>query len=152
MFVYNAGKDVITGYSKDQGDVIELQAAVTGSSIKGSDVILQFGKDDALTIKGGLNNAIDMIDVNGNQNTYLFTASATYKLTELAGDLTEASGGGAELLTEDYWFEPSAFESDPLEGLLASKEVSLDLSTEFKDAFKQPNVEVASAARHHFKK
>ncbi len=151
LFVYNSGNDLITGYSAAQGDVIDLQAAVTGSSVAKSDVVLKFG-DDALTIKGGLNNAIDMIDVNGNQSTYLFTGSAIYKMTALDSDLTEASGGGAELLTEDYWFEPSSFESDPLEGLLTSKEVSLDLSTEFKDAFKQPNVELASATKHRDQK
>ena len=150
LFVYNAGKDFISGYSREQGDVIELQTAVTGSSINKSDVVLKFD-DDELTIKGGANTMIDMIDAGGNQSTYLFTTAATYKLTALDEDLSEASGGGAQLLSADYWFEQAAVESDPLEGLITSKEVALDLSTEFKDAFKQSNFEVTSAARHQRK-
>ena len=123
-FVYSSGNDMIKSYAAVQGDVIKLEATPTGSSVKGSDVILKFG-DEALTIKGGLNKELQIEDANNESASYLFTGAAVYKLQQVGDDLNEASSS-AQLAANDYWFELTDVGTDPLNEILKIGDAAIE--------------------------
>ena len=97
LFVYTAGKDVITDYTSGD-DTIQLASKYTKSSIKGSDVVLTFGSSKTLTIKDAKYKEITFVDANGNESTEIFgvtivkTAKYTANETEEYLDATERKG------------------------------------------------------------
>ena len=83
LFIYSAGKDVITDYA--EGDKISIGAAISKSSIKGSDATFTIGKN-TLTVKDGFGKEIVFIDANDKERTiiggaYLADNSSSSKST-----------------------------------------------------------------------
>ena len=83
LFVYTAGNDVITDYA--EGDMISIGAAISKSSIKGSDATFTIGKN-TLTVKDGFGKEIVFIDADGKERTiiggaYLADNSSSSKST-----------------------------------------------------------------------
>ena len=72
-FVYNNGygNDVITDYSANEGDIIQLgkNTAVTGITYNGNDLILTVGKGK-ITVKGGARQAVTVFDDNDAEMIY----------------------------------------------------------------------------------
>ncbi len=64
LFAYSAGNDVITDYTTD--DKISLGAAISNSSLNGSDVVLTVG-DDSLTIQNAKGKSLSLIDSSGEE-------------------------------------------------------------------------------------
>ena len=69
LFVYTAGNDVITDYTEDF-DKISISAAISKSSIKGSDATFTIGKN-TLTVKNGFGKEIVFIDAKGKERTII---------------------------------------------------------------------------------
>ena len=72
-FVYNNGygNDVITDYSANAGDIIQLgkNTAVTGVTYSGNDLILTVGKGK-ITVKGGASQSVTVVDTNDAEMIY----------------------------------------------------------------------------------
>ena len=83
LFIYSAGNDVISDYAK--GDKISLGAAISKSSVKGSDATFTIGKN-TLTVKNGKDKELVFIDAKGTERTiiggaYLATDSSSSNST-----------------------------------------------------------------------
>ncbi|MBR4382613.1 MAG: hypothetical protein IKP64_03550, partial [Selenomonadaceae bacterium] len=74
VFIYSAGKDVIADFTV--GDKISLGAAISKSSVKGSDVILTIGSG-TLTVKDGKGKSLSLIDKTGKESSTIFGGSDT---------------------------------------------------------------------------
>ncbi len=69
IFIYSAGKDVIADYAT--GDKISLGAAISKSSVKGSDVVFTIGSG-SLTVKNGKGKTLNLIDSAGKESSTIF--------------------------------------------------------------------------------
>ncbi|MBR1647482.1 MAG: calcium-binding protein, partial [Selenomonadaceae bacterium] len=69
IFGTNSGNDVITDYTAGQDKIKLLDGSVTSASVSGSDVVLQLGASDTITIKGGKGQKITVIDGDGKETT-----------------------------------------------------------------------------------
>ncbi|MBR1647521.1 MAG: hypothetical protein IJ685_12205 [Selenomonadaceae bacterium] len=78
IFIYSAGKDIITDYATD--DKISLGAAISKSSVKGSDVIFTIGSG-LLTVKDGKGKTLNLIDKSGKESSTIFGGSNSTTLT-----------------------------------------------------------------------
>ena len=78
VFIYTAGKDVITNYSTD--DSINISGdSFTNYSISGPDVVFKFSNtNNTLTVQNGKNNKITFVDDSG---TTIGTATRVYRST-----------------------------------------------------------------------
>ena len=74
VFICGSGKDVITDYAT--GDKISLGAAISKSSISGSDVVFTIGKG-SLIVKNGTDKNITVIDKNGNESVKKYSTKLT---------------------------------------------------------------------------
>ena len=74
VFVYTSGNgnDIITDYSADDGDIIQLGAstAVSDASINGSDYVFTIAKKGSITIKDGASKTITFKNNSGQEFTY----------------------------------------------------------------------------------
>ncbi len=77
VFIYSAGNDVITDFAS--GDKISLGAAISKSSVKGSDVVFTVGKN-TLTVKNGKGKTFSLIDSAGKSSTTIIGGSSTSTL------------------------------------------------------------------------
>ena len=87
LFIYSDGNDVITDYI--QGDKISLGAAVTSSSLKGSDSVLKIG-NGSLTVKDGKGKEIVFVDADSTERTIIGGAYIVTDASDAA--ITLASG------------------------------------------------------------
>ncbi|MBR5435660.1 MAG: hypothetical protein IK120_02220, partial [Muribaculaceae bacterium] len=95
LFIYTAGKDVITDYTVDE-DAIQIASKWTKSSVKGSDVVLTFGSSSkTLTIKDGKLKEILFVDADGNETTEIFGVKKINKSNFVAGEEDEYIDGSA---------------------------------------------------------
>ncbi|MBR6888268.1 MAG: hypothetical protein IKN16_07450 [Selenomonadaceae bacterium] len=78
IFVYTAGKDVISDYAA--GDKIKFSAAISKSTVKGSDVVFTVGSG-TLTVKNGKGKKITTIDEYGEETTKTYSAAESTTLT-----------------------------------------------------------------------
>ena len=74
LFFCGAGKDVITDYVAGE-DRISLGAAVTKTSVKGSDVVFTF-KNGSLTVKDGKGKSLSMINTSGKSFSTVLGSSS----------------------------------------------------------------------------
>ena len=89
LFIYSAGKDVITDYAS--GDKISICAAISNSSVSGSDMVFTIGKG-SLTVKNGKGKSINLTDADGN----------TLKDYDLTQTVYEIALNGLEKFISDY--------------------------------------------------
>ena len=87
LFIYSGGKDVITDYAA--GDRISIGAAISKSSVKGSDATFTINSD-TLTVKNGKGKELSFIEADGTARTIiggaqLFTNSSSAKVTLSSG-------------------------------------------------------------------
>ncbi len=75
IFGTNSDNDVITDYTPGQDKIKLIDGGITSSSIKGSDVVLQMGLSDTVTIKGGKDQKITVIDGDGKETTKVYVNS-----------------------------------------------------------------------------
>ena len=68
IFIYDAGNDVITDYAS--GDKISVGAAISSTSIKGSDATFTINKN-TLTVKNGKGKKITVINAKGKEQTII---------------------------------------------------------------------------------
>ncbi|MBR0060732.1 MAG: hypothetical protein IJP68_04545, partial [Selenomonadaceae bacterium] len=85
LFVYSAGNDVITDYTTD--DKISLGAAITSTSLNGSDVVLMFG-NKSLTIQNAKDQTLNLIDSSGVGNATVISVDTTQVFSEITSDVT----------------------------------------------------------------
>ena len=83
LFIYSAGKDVIADYA--EGDRVSIGAAITKTSISGSDALFTIGSG-TLKIKNSKGKEISFINADGTEQTiiggaYLATNSTSSKIT-----------------------------------------------------------------------
>ena len=77
IFIHNANDELITDYKAGE-DKIKLAAegaTVTSSSTSGSDVILTINGTDKITVKGGNNQKITIINSKGKETTKIYSKS-----------------------------------------------------------------------------
>ena len=94
VFIYNAGIDLITDYAT--GDKISLGAAISQTSIKGSDATFTFSKNNTLTVKNGKGKELTVVTSSGKTQTIiggalLTTKSATLESWREVGDASTAT-------------------------------------------------------------
>ena len=87
LFVYTEGKDVIADYAS--GDRISLGAAISNSSLQGSDAVFTIGKG-TLTVKDGKGKEISFTDAKNKTRTIIGGAQLISDST--AAKTTLASG------------------------------------------------------------
>ena len=80
LFIYSAGKDVITDY--ENGDRISLGAAISKTTLNGSDVVFTLGKG-SLTVKKGKGKTLNLIDSTGKKYSTV-VGGTTLTLTNAA--------------------------------------------------------------------
>ena len=120
LIVYSGGNDVVYHFDVEN-DSITFDVDLTGSRIRGSDIIYQTD-EGTLTIKN----------------------VASYGLTAI----TIVDNTSEQLPTDDYWFEPSTTNDDPLNGLMASNE-GVELPTDDPiDQLKASTAALALNTRH----
>ncbi len=68
VFIYSAGNDIISDYVAGQDKIKLSNASIKSSSISGSDVILTLSTGK-ITVKGGKDQNITIIDAKGNETT-----------------------------------------------------------------------------------
>ena len=85
LFVYSAGNDVITDYTTD--DKISLGAAITSTSLNGSDVVLMFG-NKSLMIQNAKDQTLNLIDSSGVGNATVISVDTTQVFSEITSDVT----------------------------------------------------------------
>ncbi len=88
VFIYEAGNDVITDYTT--GDKISLGAAISKSSVKGSDVVFVVGRN-TLTVKDGKGKTLKLIDSAGKSSTTIIGSSGGGSSDALTLDNSSAS-------------------------------------------------------------
>ena len=83
VFVYanGGGKDVITDYSAGQDKIKLTSGKITGTSIKGSDLILKIGTG-SLTLKNSKNKNITITDIRGKTSTLKYSTISTKTTTK----------------------------------------------------------------------
>ena len=75
VYVYESGDDLIQDYAA--ADKIKLaSASITGSSLSGSNVVLKTSAGN-ITVKGGKDKAITVIDKNGTETSKIYPESTT---------------------------------------------------------------------------
>ena len=92
VFIYSSGNDVITDYLTGQDSIKLNSGAVTSSSIKGSDVVLNIGSG-SITVKNAKTKAITVIDSNDNITSRIYPLSTTLTVTN--ADLTTINADSA---------------------------------------------------------
>ena len=77
IFIHTANNDLITDYTpgKDKIKLASNYMSITASSVKGSDVILTVGDYGLITVKGGKNQQITIVDENGKSTTKKYSTS-----------------------------------------------------------------------------
>ncbi|MBQ6297072.1 MAG: calcium-binding protein [Selenomonadaceae bacterium] len=85
LFVYSAGNAVITDYTTN--DKISLGAAITSTSLNGSDVVLMFD-NNSLTIKDAKDKTLNLIDSSGVGNATVISVDTTQLFSDLVSDVT----------------------------------------------------------------
>ena len=78
IFIYTAGKDVISDYA--EGDKISLGAAITNTTVDGSDVVFTIGKG-TLTIKDAQDKTLTLINSKGKESTTVISGAKTLNVT-----------------------------------------------------------------------
>ena len=121
VFVFDGqGKDKVINYGA--GDRLVLKDEITKVKVSGKKVTLTVGSG-TLTIDKIVGSELTITDVDGVTNTYVFDKN--HKTLE-----TALVDGGAQLPTEDYWFDQS-LEQSPLNEILLTEDTALDLSKDF---------------------
>ena len=72
IFVHVADNDIITDYTAGKDKIKLVEGNIVGSSVSGSDVILNVGMYGLITVKGGKGKEITIIDSDGNENAIQF--------------------------------------------------------------------------------
>ena len=77
IFIHTANNDLITDYTpgKDKIKLASNYMSITASSVKGSDVILTVGDYGLITVKGGKNQQITIVDEDGKSTTKKYSTS-----------------------------------------------------------------------------
>ena len=74
IFVHAAGNDFITDYTAGQDKILLTEGNILGASISGSNVV--FALDNStVTVKGGKNKNITVIDSDGNESTQKYSTT-----------------------------------------------------------------------------
>ncbi len=74
IFVHAAGNDLITDYAAGQDKILLTEGNILGASISGSNVV--FALDNStVTVKGGKNKNITVIDSDGNESTQKYSTT-----------------------------------------------------------------------------
>ena len=76
VFLYESGNDVITDYAQGQDKIKLVSGGITGSSVSGSNVVLQIGSGK-VTVKGGKNKQLTVIDASGKETTQIYGSAAS---------------------------------------------------------------------------
>ena len=79
VFIYTAGKDVINDYAA--GDKISLGAAISKTTVSGSDVVFTIGSG-TLTIKDGKDKTLTLINSKGKTLTTIVSGATSITLTD----------------------------------------------------------------------
>ena len=68
LFVYSAGNDVITDYSDDEGDRIQINGTVSKIAESGNDIVFTVGsKSKTITVKDALDKLITYVDSSSEE-------------------------------------------------------------------------------------
>ena len=89
LFIYTAGKNIITDYEKKYK--ISVASAYEGFALDGSDLILNFGNDNSLTIKDGKDKAIKI-----NSDVNFYTADGMFNSVKTAATLSGSASFNAK--------------------------------------------------------
>ena len=75
VYVSGDGNDVITDYTAKQDKIKLSNATISGSSLKGSDVVLKVGTG-SITVKNGKNKSISVVDDKGKTSSQIYGNSS----------------------------------------------------------------------------
>ena len=70
VFIYTSGNDVITDYTADQDTIRLSNDTIAGYAISGKDLSFQAGSGGTISIIGGRNSAITVIDAKSKTTSY----------------------------------------------------------------------------------
>ena len=87
VFVHVAENDVIEDYKAGEDKIKLVEGSIVGSSVSGSNVILNIGMHGLITVKGGKDKKITIIDGYDNETSKVYgndipDDSLTFKVTE----------------------------------------------------------------------
>ena len=140
VFIFDGqGKDKIYNYSS--GDRIELTADITKAKLSGKNLKVTVEGGGVLTVNKILDVEMEITTADGQTNYYVFDK----KHKTLDAALIESN----QLATADYWFEQSV-ESDPLENILDTKNISVDFEEQIdlKNLLKSNEIAYSARSRH----
>ena len=79
VYVYESGNDLIQDYAAGADKIKLASASITGSSLSGSNVVLKTSAGN-ITVKGGKDKAITVIDASGSETTKIYPESSSDSL------------------------------------------------------------------------
>ena len=97
IFIYGGGNDLITDYEVGK-DTIQIDESITGSSLKGSDIII-YTESGSVSVKGGKDKKITVTDSDGNSSAEVY-GKFTYNADKTAITLVSTFSGS--LKADDY--------------------------------------------------
>ena len=103
VFVYESGNDIITDYVAGTDKIRLASASITSASVSGSNVVLKTSSGN-ITVKGGKNKAITVIDKNGNETTNVYPMSTLPAGITISGAVLTAGTAftGSSINLADY--------------------------------------------------
>ena len=104
VYIYWAGNDFIQDYKSGEDKIKLANGSISGSSISGSNVILNISNGGHITVKGGKNKNITVIDSNGNETTNIYPLSTLPAGISVKSSIVTASTlfSGSEIDLSDY--------------------------------------------------
>ncbi|MBR4152861.1 MAG: hypothetical protein IKT98_07870, partial [Selenomonadaceae bacterium] len=91
VFIYSGGKDVITDYATTDKIIIADSLTYSDYTISGSDVILNYGTNNSLTIKNDVGKAITST-ANKKTDVNIYTAAGIFDSKQAGVTLASSSG------------------------------------------------------------
>ena len=104
IFIYEDGEDLIQDYKEGVDKIKLLSGSISGASLSSSNVILNITGGGKITVKGGKNKSITVIDGNGNETTNIYPLSTLPAGISVKSSVVTASTlfSGSKIDLADY--------------------------------------------------
>ena len=91
IYIYSEGNDLIQDYTAGQDKIKLSSGSISGSSISGSNVILNISNGGKVTLSGGKDKKITVIDSDNNETTNIYPGSTIPTGISVSGATLTAS-------------------------------------------------------------
>ena len=104
VYIYSSGNDLIQDYKAGDDKIKLTSGSITSASLSSSNVILSISNGGKITVKGGKNKNITVIDSNGNETTNIYPLSTLPAGISVKSSVVTASTlfSGSEINLADY--------------------------------------------------